>query len=197
MINIQGKVIVIMGASSGIGEATTKKLAQEGAKLVISARREDCLKALVEYLPDADISCAVELTHLHCPVNLIMGQYFIVKGDNTIGQTIYHLPHGHFIGWESRRNFLKVQRETDFAALYEKIHERFGVKAWMCGRVTMEEHFTLGHQLDLEHNAAPPIPRTDYVADHNAESYAIAVAPSGKRHSAEIQPKRKKSNTRS
>jgi len=76
-------------------------------------------------------------------------------------------------------NFLKVQRETNFAALYEKIHERFGAKAWMCGRVTMEEHFTLGHQLDLEHDV-PPIPRTDYVADPNAESYAIAVDPSGK-----------------
>ncbi|MEC0111209.1 SDR family oxidoreductase [Paenibacillus taichungensis] len=59
MSKIQDKVIVIMGASSGIGEATTKKLAQEGAKLVIAARREDRLKALVESLPDADIAYAV------------------------------------------------------------------------------------------------------------------------------------------
>jgi NADP-dependent 3-hydroxy acid dehydrogenase YdfG len=59
MSNIQGKVVIIMGASSGIGEATTKKLAQEGAKLVIAARREDRLKALVETLPDAEISYAV------------------------------------------------------------------------------------------------------------------------------------------
>ncbi|WP_410768751.1 SDR family oxidoreductase [Fontibacillus sp. BL9] len=56
MSNIQDKVIVIMGASSGIGEATAKKLAQEGAKLVIAARREDRLKALVESLPNAEIS---------------------------------------------------------------------------------------------------------------------------------------------
>lgn len=76
-------------------------------------------------------------------------------------------------------NFLKVQRETDFAALYEKIHDRFGINAWLCGRVTMEEHFTLGHQLELEDDV-PPVPRTDYVADHNADSYAIAVDPSGK-----------------
>lgn len=59
MSTIQGKVVVIMGASSGIGEATTKKLAQEGAKLVIAARREDRLKALVESVSNADISYAV------------------------------------------------------------------------------------------------------------------------------------------
>ncbi|MGN7941616.1 SDR family NAD(P)-dependent oxidoreductase [Virgibacillus sp. 6R] len=37
MITIQHKVVVMMGASSGIGVATTKKLAEEGAKLVIAA----------------------------------------------------------------------------------------------------------------------------------------------------------------
>jgi NADP-dependent 3-hydroxy acid dehydrogenase YdfG len=58
MSTIKDKVVIIMGASSGIGEATTKKLAQEGAKLVIAARRKDRLKALVETLPDAEISYA-------------------------------------------------------------------------------------------------------------------------------------------
>ncbi|MFD1774840.1 SDR family oxidoreductase [Paenibacillus rhizophilus] len=59
MSNIQDKVVVIMGASSGIGEATTKKHALEGAKLVIAARREDRLKALVESLHNTEISYAV------------------------------------------------------------------------------------------------------------------------------------------
>ncbi|RAS83628.1 SDR family oxidoreductase [Priestia endophytica] len=59
MSTIQDKIVVIMGASSGIGEATTKRLAEEGAKLVIAARREDRLKALVESLPNADISYVV------------------------------------------------------------------------------------------------------------------------------------------
>jgi NADP-dependent 3-hydroxy acid dehydrogenase YdfG len=36
-----------MGISSGIGEATTKKLADGGAKLAIAARREERLKTLI------------------------------------------------------------------------------------------------------------------------------------------------------
>lgn len=59
LINIQDKVVVIMGASSGIGEATTRKLAEEGAKLVIAARREERLEAIANALPSADISIAV------------------------------------------------------------------------------------------------------------------------------------------
>lgn len=52
---IQDKVIIIMGASSGIGEATARVLAEKGAKLVLAARREDHLKKIKESLPDAHI----------------------------------------------------------------------------------------------------------------------------------------------
>jgi NADP-dependent 3-hydroxy acid dehydrogenase YdfG len=45
---IKDKVIVITGASSGIGEATAKLLANKGAKVVLGARREDRLKKLSE-----------------------------------------------------------------------------------------------------------------------------------------------------
>jgi NADP-dependent 3-hydroxy acid dehydrogenase YdfG len=79
MSNIQGKVVIIMGASSGIGEATTKKLAHEGAKLVISARRDDRLKALVESLPNDEISYAVaDVTNkeeVQAVVDLAMEKY--------------------------------------------------------------------------------------------------------------------------
>ncbi|WP_417860929.1 SDR family oxidoreductase [Winogradskyella sediminis] len=45
-MNLTDKVVIITGASSGIGEATAKKLAKDGAKVVLMARREDKLKAL-------------------------------------------------------------------------------------------------------------------------------------------------------
>lgn len=44
---IQNKVVIITGASSGLGEATAKRLAASGAKLMLAARREDRLKELV------------------------------------------------------------------------------------------------------------------------------------------------------
>jgi NADP-dependent 3-hydroxy acid dehydrogenase YdfG len=45
---IKDKVVIITGASSGIGEATAKLLASEGAKVVLGARREDKLKQIVD-----------------------------------------------------------------------------------------------------------------------------------------------------
>src|SRR5688572_13726779 len=43
---IKNRVVVITGASSGIGEATAKLLASKGARVVLGARREDKLKQI-------------------------------------------------------------------------------------------------------------------------------------------------------
>src|SRR6266545_5297802 len=45
--NIAGKVVVITGASSGMGEATARYLADRGAVVVLGARRVDRLNTLV------------------------------------------------------------------------------------------------------------------------------------------------------
>ncbi len=50
---LQGKVAVVTGASSGIGEATALALAQEGAQVAVSARRRDRLDALTARIRDA------------------------------------------------------------------------------------------------------------------------------------------------
>ncbi len=54
--NIDGKVVVITGASSGLGEATVRHLAARGAKLMLGARRIDRLVALA-----AEVGLALQL----------------------------------------------------------------------------------------------------------------------------------------
>lgn len=48
MADVRGLCIVITGASSGIGEDAARELARRGARLMLGARREDRLQALVE-----------------------------------------------------------------------------------------------------------------------------------------------------
>jgi NADP-dependent 3-hydroxy acid dehydrogenase YdfG len=52
MTKLDGKVAVVTGASSGIGEATAEALAAEGAAVVVAARREERLADLVERIRD-------------------------------------------------------------------------------------------------------------------------------------------------
>ncbi|MCF1594611.1 SDR family NAD(P)-dependent oxidoreductase [Streptomyces muensis] len=55
---LTGKVVLVTGASSGIGEAAARVFAQEGATVVVTARREDRLAALVGALRDKGAEAA-------------------------------------------------------------------------------------------------------------------------------------------
>src|SRR5579872_6171178 len=48
--NIEGKVVVITGASSGLGEATARHLSEQGVTVVLGARRVDRIQSLADEL---------------------------------------------------------------------------------------------------------------------------------------------------
>jgi len=54
-MNLENKVVIITGASSGIGKALTYELAKRKAKLVLAARRIDKLNELAASLVNTDI----------------------------------------------------------------------------------------------------------------------------------------------
>ncbi|WP_158817483.1 SDR family oxidoreductase [Methylocapsa sp. S129] len=58
MSNVQGKVVIITGSSSGIGEASARRLCADGASVMLAARRRDRLEALASQI-GGDIDWAV------------------------------------------------------------------------------------------------------------------------------------------
>ena len=60
--DIRGKVMIVTGASSGIGRATARHFAAEGLKLVLVARSADKLAALAEELGDDAVAIPADLT---------------------------------------------------------------------------------------------------------------------------------------
>ncbi|HEX2778333.1 MAG TPA: dihydrofolate reductase family protein [Gemmatimonadaceae bacterium] len=64
---------------------------------------------------------------------------------------------------------------------YEEVHESYDAQGWLCGRVTMEQHFAQG----VRSNAAIArqyhgAPREDFVAPGDHESFAFAVDTHGR-----------------
>ena len=65
--NIEGKVVVITGASSGLGEATARLLSAQGASVVLGARRVDRLQSLADELTaSGGKTLAVTTDVIHC-----------------------------------------------------------------------------------------------------------------------------------
>ena len=53
--NIEGKVVVITGASSGLGEATVRHLSAQGATVVLGARRGDRIDLFYQHRVDPNV----------------------------------------------------------------------------------------------------------------------------------------------
>ncbi|MFD1774000.1 SDR family oxidoreductase [Paenibacillus rhizophilus] len=62
MSDIQDRIVIITGASSGIGEATAKELASKGAKVILAARREDRLQKLQQEIESSGGQAVYKVT---------------------------------------------------------------------------------------------------------------------------------------
>ena len=71
MQNVENKVVIITGASSGLGEATAKVLSGNGAKVVLSARREDRLTKLAGEIGENAVYLKSDVTSLEDMQSLV------------------------------------------------------------------------------------------------------------------------------
>ena len=78
-LNLEGRVAVVTGASSGIGAATARQLAAAGAKVAAVARRVDRLQQLGDVLPvAADVSDAAAVQRVADTVHERLGRVDLV-----------------------------------------------------------------------------------------------------------------------
>lgn len=80
MRSLQGKTAWVTGASSGIGRELSRQLAQSGARLILSARREAVLHQVRSQLP------ALALPHLVAPLDLADADRVFARGTEILAQ---------------------------------------------------------------------------------------------------------------
>lgn len=96
-MDIKGKVVIVTGASSGIGEATAREFGREGAKVVLAARRVDKLQALAQeidamgtvaqaYVIQADLSKLEDIQRLVVDTIAIFGRIDVLVNNAGFGR---------------------------------------------------------------------------------------------------------------
>ena len=101
---LKGKVAVITGGSSGIGLATAKRFAAEGAQVVITGRRKDAVEAAAKEIGAAatgiqgDASKLGDLDRLYAEVKKRHGRIDILFANAGVGEfsTIEQITEEHF-----------------------------------------------------------------------------------------------------
>ncbi|MEE4537668.1 MAG: SDR family NAD(P)-dependent oxidoreductase [Erythrobacter sp.] len=125
--DLTGKVAIVTGASSGIGAATARLLAQRGASVVLAARREEAIAALAEEIARAggtashirtDVSDAGEVAAMVAHAVDTYGRLDIAVNNAGIGtqvHSILDLPDDYWDHVQStnlKGNFLCIKHQA-------------------------------------------------------------------------------------
>lgn len=112
MGNLTGKVVVITGASSGIGQAVAKMAAEHGAKLVLAARREERLRELAETIKAAGGEAVYKVTDVSKKEQVIELTDFAISSFGQIDVLVNNagiMPSG----------FLDIEKSDEWDALID------------------------------------------------------------------------------
>jgi NADP-dependent 3-hydroxy acid dehydrogenase YdfG len=121
MSGIDGKVVALTGASSGIGEATALLLAGRGARMVLAARRADRLEALAARISEAggqavfartDVRQRQDLSDLVTLARERYGRLDVLVSNAGIG-SISPLDDLRVEDWEDSRDHRVARRHQD------------------------------------------------------------------------------------
>lgn len=125
MRSLNGKIALVTGASSGIGEATARRFSEEGARVFIVARRQEALEAVAASLGDgvegivADITVDEDLDRLFAIIKDKAGQLDIVVANAGMSEhaTLEETTPEHIeamFGLNSHAPLFTVQRALPF-----------------------------------------------------------------------------------
>ena len=101
MSNVKNTVIVITGASSGIGAASAIKLASLGGKVVLAARNEEKLKALVAEIRNAGGEASYFVTNVTDKTSLVGLVEFAIKQYGRINSLVNNAGLMLFSDWKN------------------------------------------------------------------------------------------------
>src|SRR6185437_7543547 len=109
---LSGRVVIVTGASSGIGAATARELARQGATIVLAARRQDLLEAQVQAITTAggqalaiptDVTDGAEITRLVEQTVQAFGRVDVLVNNAGIGQ----------LGWYAKASDESIRQLVD------------------------------------------------------------------------------------
>jgi len=171
--HLQGKIAVITGASSGIGAAAARLLAQQGMQVVLAARRREAIEALAAELGDSalawptDVGDRDQVQSLFAQVHKRFGGLDLLFNNAGVG---YHAPFAESRPEEWRRtinaNLYGVLNCTQAAipllrgrsgamiASVSSVGGRYGIAGWSVYNATkfavVGFHDALRKELGLE-----------------------------------------------